>query len=311
MNHYNASQGSHGRQEPAQEPVKKRTKVREGSRIRLVVVDLDGTLLDASKVIRPHIKTMVSGMRKARVRFTIATGRFHKSAVRYAKELDLDTPIITSSGAQIVGTSGLKLSDLRLSVPLARKVIREAEETEGVLYAFFDDEALANRPSTFTPRYSRSLGVPIRLQKTLAARLNKSPIMLVLRFPDINQAREVRRIMQERLGDTVRVGSSMPYFVDFLHPQASKANAVVKLCDHLGIDTTEVLAIGDGENDLEMLKCAGIGALVSNAPEELKALVDYVSEGESTDGVIEIIERFVFERPRIGRISQVNVEEAQ
>ncbi|HHY37955.1 MAG TPA: HAD family phosphatase, partial [Clostridia bacterium] len=109
----------------------------------------------------------------------------------------------------------------------------------------------------------------------------------------------------------VRVGSSMPYFVDFLHPQASKANALARLCEHLGIDSTEVLAIGDGENDLEMLRRAGIGALVSNAPEDLKVLVDYVSEGESTDGVIEIIERFVFERPKAGRISQINIEEAQ
>ncbi|HHY37550.1 MAG TPA: HAD hydrolase family protein, partial [Clostridia bacterium] len=153
MNHHNTSLGPHG----PQELPKKRAKVRKGSCIRLVVVDLDGTLLDASKVIRPDIKMMVRDMRKAQVRFTIATGRFHKSAVRYARELDLDTPIITSSGAQIIDASGWTLSDLRLSVSSAYKVIHEAEKTEGVLYGFFEGEALVNRPSTFTPRYSRSL----------------------------------------------------------------------------------------------------------------------------------------------------------
>lgn len=293
------------------EPPKKQPVEPKAERIRLVVVDLDGTLLDASKVVRPRIKAMVHNMRKAGVRFTIATGRFYRSAVKYARELALDTPIITSSGAQITEASGLLRVDLKLPLYLARRVVREAEKTEGVLYAFFDDEALVNRPSTFTPRYSGSLGVPIRLERKLKARLSQRPIMLVLRFPDVTRAREVRRAMREWLGDAVRVGSSMPYFVDFLHPRASKANALAALCGYLGIDSREVLAIGDGENDLEMLEYAGIGALVSNAPSDLKCVADYVSDGESADGVIEIIERFVFGRSETGRISQIRVEEAQ
>lgn len=282
-----------------------------GRGIRLVAVDLDGTLIDSSKSICPEIKTLVDRLHLMGVRFTIATGRFHESAVKYAHELGLNTPIITSSGACIAAASGHVQCDLRIPFQVAKDIVRESEKTAGVLYAFSGNKVFVNKPSTFSPRYSKSLAVPIHLKRDLLAHMNQDPTMLVLRFPEPCHAKAVREKMRDLVGNKVRVISSMPYFVDFLHPGASKANALKALCASLGIDPEEVLAIGDGENDLEMLQWAGTGALVSNAPESIKDKADYVSQGESTEGVMEIVRRFVFERPDNGRISQENVEEAQ
>ncbi|MEW6080567.1 MAG: Cof-type HAD-IIB family hydrolase [Bacillota bacterium] len=263
--------------------------------VRLVVVDLDGTLLDRSKVLRDDVKATVARLRRAGVRFSIATGRTFPSAARYARELGLFEPIVAGSGAVIKSAlTGEELGCLVLPRDVATRVLEETRGLGVPTYVFTGERILADRPSSFSPLYARSLGHPIELSRDILREDLEEPVMIVLRTT-LARTKEIREEMARRFGNTVCVTSSAPFFVDFLHPMASKAAGVEAVARHLGIPRESVMAVGDGLNDMGMLKYAGIGVLVSNAPEDLWPGADYVTREPFTDGVLEAIRLFVEE----------------
>lgn len=237
------------------------------------------------------------------VRFSIATGRLFTSACTYARALGLDTPIIASSGAVIRDpASGAVLRDLRIDGETALRVLRDVKDAGEVVYLFVGDEIWANRWTESTERYSKGLGCAISVDPDLAGRCGRllrdlgeagQPTSIVIRTTP-EEARVLRGRFQSRYRERVRVTSSMPHFVDFLHPLASKRLALEHLATYLGLSGSEIMAIGDGENDLDMLEFAGIGVLVSNAPQSIQHLADFVTNAPFADGVAEAISRFVY-----------------
>lgn len=246
---------------------------------------------------------MIGSLASRGVRFSIATGRLFASARTYARALGLDTPIIASSGA-VIGdpASGAALRDLRIDGETALRVLRDVKDAGEVVYLFAGDQIWANRWTESTERYSKGLGCAISVDPDLAGRCRKilrdlgeagQPTSIVIRTSP-EEAHVLRARFQNRYRERVRVTSSMPHFVDFLHPLASKRLALEHLATYLGLSGSKIMAIGDGENDLDMLEFAGVGVLVSNAPEHIQHLADFVTSAPFADGVAEAISRFVY-----------------
>jgi hypothetical protein len=91
----------------------------------------------------------------------------------------------------------------------------------------------------------------------------------------------------------ITVSKSKPHFLEFAHIEATKGNALAFLAAHFGIKREEVIAVGDGYNDLDMLDYAGLGVVVANARDEIKKFADYVTSAPYGDGVVEVLEKFV------------------
>ncbi len=103
---------------------------------------------------------------------------------------------------------------------------------------------------------------------------------------------ETRRQLTALVGDRATVTQAVPEYIEVLPPGASKGRGVQMLLDDLGIAPHEMLAIGDGENDLEMLQMAGVGVAMGNAKTTVKAVADYVASDNNHSGVAEAIEKF-------------------
>lgn len=261
--------------------------------IRLVVADLDGTVLDKTKMVRPDLRDAVRSLRRRGVAFTIATGRVFASAARYALDLEIREPIIAANGAVVKNpVTGLELRDLRLPASVAREVLGLTRHLGAATYVFTGDRILVDRPSSFSPRYWRSLGHPITLSRDIMAEDLGEPTMIVV-YVGSHRASTLRQEFSQRLHGRAEVTSSMPYFIDFLHPLASKASGVELLAKHLGIPVGSIMAVGDGYNDVGMLRYAGVGVLVANAPGEIRNLADHITEAPATDGVLEALRTFV------------------
>jgi hydroxymethylpyrimidine pyrophosphatase-like HAD family hydrolase len=103
------------------------------------------------------------------------------------------------------------------------------------------------------------------------------------------------------MGDVARVTRSLDWFVEVVNPEVSKASALAMVADRLGIAQAEVCAIGDNTNDEDMVRWAGFGVAMGNAPAALKALATHVTGTVDEAGVAEVIERFVIgkEEPSI------------
>jgi len=127
----------------------------------------------------------------------------------------------------------------------------------------------------------------------LSAIAGRVPINKLNMHIDGGEIAAVRAELAARLGGRATLVQSLPVQLETLPPGASKGDGLRRLLADLGIDPRHVLAIGDGENDLEMLQLAGIGVAMANAPASVRAAADYVTASNDEDGVALAVERFV------------------
>jgi len=267
-------------------------RVMDAARLRLVVADLDGTLICAESDLSVAQEAVRRTLATGRA-FSIATGRIFASARSWALRLGIRHPIITDGGAVI----GCPLSGKRyrhLCIPRAAlgQVMCAIAGLGHQIYAFFGDEVYTNRDSEHRRRYEGILQQPIPPDPGLVRRLvdeGRAPTRILL-LVDPQEAPALRAHLQARLPRELRVTSSMPHYVDIQHHQASKGWALRQLAELMELTPEQVLAIGDGHYDMEMLEVAGVGALVGNAPAELHPHADMVARNCCAEGVLEILQ---------------------
>jgi Cof subfamily protein (haloacid dehalogenase superfamily) len=260
------------------------------STIDLVALDLDGTLLDPSEAISPASRAAIDACLAAGIRIVLVTGRGVETPAEIAHELRLNLPVICAHGAITKDFLANKVLG-HIPVPLiyAKPMIEFAEQNEldAAVYTRERFHRIAgSRRYMEDQRGPGWVDVP-----SFAQILREAPTFL--RFFGKESARAVR----ETFGD-LPVHFKFESWGDFeelavTSLEATKKNALVRLCDDLEIEAHSVLAIGDSRNDVPMLQWAGIGVAMANALPEVRRAVQYVTASNADDGVAKAIERFV------------------
>jgi hydroxymethylpyrimidine pyrophosphatase-like HAD family hydrolase len=116
-----------------------------------------------------------------------------------------------------------------------------------------------------------------------------------MKTPDDPLYAQAKQILKNECGSSLRVTTSGGRYVEIAHPQTTKRNAMETLCERLGINANQVMAIGDNFNDLEMLAACGFGVAVANSPSEVKAVCRFVCKHEAARGVVEVLMAIVRE----------------
>ena len=259
--------------------------------IKLVAIDLDGTLLDNDCKIAPKTKEAIRRVREKGIAVTLATGRMFYSTRPYAHDLGLNMPLVTYQGALVkVSGSGEVLYQRTVDADLAQQVVALAKE-KGVSVNFYvDDYVLVDKLTAECDTYSRKYNARFREVGDLRKFSHLSPLKLLI--IDYNEAAlnaleaECKRIF----GSTLHITKSMPEYLEFMHPEATKAAGLEAVVRHLGIKSEEVMAIGDSWNDLEMLEYAGFAVVMGNAKDAIKEKADYVTCSNEDNGVAEALE---------------------
>jgi len=263
------------------------------TRIRLVAIDLDGTLLDNDLAISFRAKQAIRRAREQGVQVTLATGRMYASAVVYAEELDLDVPLITYQGALVkTSRSGEVLYRRHVPLALARQVIMEARDRGFHVNVYLDDRLYVEAMTGRARDYARIARVPLHPVGDLVEFIREDPtkVLVVAEEQKLDAwARECR----EFFGQDLYITKSLPHFLEFLHPEATKGRGLTAVAQALGIPPAEIMAIGDSFNDLEMFKFAGLAVAMGNARREIREAADYVTLANDDDGVAEALEKFV------------------
>lgn len=261
---------------------------------RLVIVDLDGTLLDDRHCVDETVRRAVEAARERGAMFSIATGRIFPSARRVAAEAGVRCPMIAGGGAVIGTPAGAVLRRVCLSGEAARAILRAVGKgvQDQYRYAFVDDRILTDTPGEHAAKYSKALGVPVEVVGDLESCVSDSTTHIVLRMPP-EKAPGAVKSYAEAVGPVAKVVRTLPHLVEFVNPGVSKGEALHVLCRMLSVAPGDVLAVGDGESDIDMLAAAGTGVLVANAPGELKGRVRHVTRMPYAMGVLEAVERFL------------------
>jgi Cof subfamily protein (haloacid dehalogenase superfamily) len=262
--------------------------------IRLLAIDLDGTLVNHELEMNARDVAAVKAAAAAGVTVVLATGRMFKSSLRYAEPLGLTGPIINYQGAMVREiASGEVWYRCELTVPMQRRVLALAEPRDWHVNAYVDERVYTARARPEADLYARIAMVPYEVVGQLSkwVRQDSTKMVLVDLDPENVPARMAE--LTAWTGDVARVTRSLDWFVEVVNPQVSKARALAMVADRLGIAQAEVCAIGDNMNDEDMVSWAGFGVAMDNAPAALKKVAKYVTASIDEAGVAQVIERFV------------------
>ncbi len=268
-------------------------------RFRLIAADLDHTLLDENSKISARNKEAVQQAVSRGIKFTIATGRMFKTSVKYMDELglDCDWPLINYHGAMIKTARSEKVIMHR---PLENRIaIDVVEETcrMGLHVSMFIGDNLYVEEENEHTRYYRSLTSiepqPVGDLRAFLKQKQVNPTKLSVISKDGQIIDETELCLKECYGRELSILQSRPYFLEITDRKATKGQALRWLADQEGIRAEEIVAFGDGYNDLDMLDFAGLGVAVANAKPEVLKAAKLITSPHSEDGVAEIIEKYV------------------
>ncbi len=265
--------------------------------VRAVAMDLDGTVLD--ETFQPSARTTeaIASAEAAGIACLVATGRMFVSARRIAGTLGIRRPLVCYQGALVADpVSGEVLVHRPIEAPLAREILR-AMPTEHARHSnlYIDDELYVWEENEATRRYSQVSGVEMHIVGPLADWIER-PTTKIVTVGRPHEMDVLRDELQPLFGSRAFIAKSLPYFLEFAAPGVSKASGLALLADLLGFSPEQAVAVGDAENDREMLDWAGCGLAVANASDLLKGEADAVIPSVHDDGVAQLLEALVAAR---------------
>ena len=271
--------------------------------IELIALDIDGTLIGYDLEIGPRTRAAVRAARQRGVIVSLVTGRMVSSALRFARELELDAPIVGYQGAIIramPATDSRRLGKLYVHTPLRADVAREIVSwTRSVgldPHLNHLERFIVRSDDPRADDYSAFMGSNADLANDLLASIRHG-VSKVMAAGEPPLPTNVLAAARSRFAGRADVTVSHPRFIEFLAPGVSKGRGVRWLARRYGIKLGAVLAIGDQWNDLEMLLEVGHGAAMPTAPTEVQGVARYIAPPLREEGVASLIESLVLAPP--------------
>ncbi|WP_343553090.1 sugar-phosphatase [Pantoea sp.] len=266
--------------------------------IKLVAIDMDGTLLNPQHEITPAVKSAIARAHQKGVMVVLTTGRPFVGIQRYLMELDLVDEgqyCISYNGALVHrANDGECVAEITLGFDDYLYIEQLARDL-GVHFQAFDKSFLytPNKDiSEFTIHEASLTGIPVRYRSVEEMdRATRFPKLMMIDKPDLLDSAIQRLPQQAR--DNYTILKSAPYYLEILDSRVNKGQGVKMLADKLGLAREEVMSIGDQENDLAMIEYAGTGVAMGNAIESVKKIAQFITKTNMEDGVAHAIEELV------------------
>lgn len=268
----------------------------------LIAIDMDGTLLNGENKISPRNKEAINKAKSLGVNIVLSTGRLFASANEYADYLGLTTPIISCNGAFIAEQNKSNvIYDSALDKEVAKKVI-ELSERENIYYHFYDDEAfyLTEKNASldlfkeWTGESNIYHGIDFHTMSNPLKELEENQVR-VYKYIIVDDDKEKLLNFRNKISQLtgVEIASSWSNNIEIMNKGVTKGNGLKKLCKKYNIPCSKVIAIGDNENDISMLKEAGLAVAMENGDKIAKEHAHYITDTNENDGVAKVIEKFV------------------
>ena len=234
--------------------------------------------------------------RDAGLPFVIVTGRMYRSAKRYLDDLGLSGPIVCYQGAVVADAEGNFLRHVPIPLEPAREAIAAIVAGGHHLNVYVDDELYVSDVTPEARAYADFQDLPIHPVGDLLAWLDTPPTKLVaVGERHVMDALEIE--LKERFDRRLYISKSLPEFLELAAPGVTKAEGLAFAAELLGVDLSRIVAFGDGENDVELVRAVGYGVAVANAHERVLEAADFVCPRDRDEGVAQVLEAFLDWRP--------------
>ena len=263
---------------------------------KLLVVDLDGTLLTTGKTITEKNLQAIRDLTGQGHCFAFATGRPVQSALPLAREYGFDRLgsfyIIAYNGALLYDCAANRTIYTR---PMARSDVRlifdEAAKAKIHCHTYDKSHVISERETAMLKEYTRVIKMPPLVVEDAAAFLDVEPLKVICAdLYDRSRLEKFEQRIAPLIGNRLESVFSSDMLLEYNAAGADKGNGMLKLCKLLGVRPENTVAAGDQENDLALLRAAGLSCAMANGTEALKRQADYVTENDNDhDGIAEII----------------------
>lgn len=241
---------------------------------RLVVCDLDGTLLDTDHRLHPRSRQVIRHLRDRGVAVMLASGRHFQDIRRLSDQLRESGHLISSNGAAVHDGSGQPIQRTSIDPDSVGFLISDPLFDRVHINVYRSQDWLVERPEPALLRYHRESGFAYRVADL--GRMPRDDVLKVFYYGEHDHLRKLDSAILERFPDRLSTTFSIPQTLEVMASGVSKGAALTRVCSHLGITLDETIAFGDGMNDLEMLSIAGKGVLMGNADPRLDAALPHL-----------------------------------
>jgi Cof subfamily protein (haloacid dehalogenase superfamily) len=266
------------------------------SAVRLFAIDVDGTLLDSSHRLKTVVRDAVCRLAASDVQVVLATARGPQAVRDIVRQLDFSAWLIGFSGAWIGELDARSLepknvrSDERIPTAAARSVLSTAISHSVEPNVLTPDSW---RVRTLTPEILEECVIvnlqPVQTSQLVSSEDSPSKIMLISGLDQIGALKQIQESVQGVATGTF----SKPNYLEILPAGVNKAKALAKVAVGFGLELSEIAAIGDGPNDLEMLNEVGFAIAMGNASDHVKTAADLVVGSNDNAGVAEAVEKIL------------------
>jgi hypothetical protein len=243
------------------------------AKYRLLALDMDGTLLNDEQIITPTTVKWLQKAVDAGVHVCLSTGRAFTSAFPYAEQLGLETPMITVNGSE-VWRAPHEIYRRSLMDPMLVKQMYELAKEDDIWFWAYSTEKVHKQDNWDGDIVGREW----------------------LKFGYQTEDDELRHKLLLRLQDMggLEITNSSPHNLEINPLGVNKAAGIKEVCKLLGLDMSQVIAVGDSLNDLAAIQQSGLGVAMGNAQETVKEEADAVVASNNNDGIAEVIQKYIF-----------------
>jgi Cof subfamily protein (haloacid dehalogenase superfamily) len=270
--------------------------------IKLLIADVDGTLVTRSKALTPGTCDAVARLRAAGVDFTITSGRPPRGMAMLIAPLGLTAPVAAFNGGMYVKADlTTVLAQRTIPPPVARQAIDSLLQAGLDVWVYQGADWFISKPEV--PRVARersNVGFDPIVIPDLHAVLD-APVKIVGVSQDPALVARCEAELGARLGAEASAARSTPFYLDITHPEANKGMVVREASRLLRLPLEQIATIGDMDNDVPMLSIAGLGIAMGNASAEVRRVARHVTRSNEEEGFAYAVDSFILGEPPVAR----------
>lgn len=265
--------------------------------IRLIASDLDDTLLNANSDVNGRVVKALHAAMAVGCGIVLSSGRMLEAMLPLAKRLEVNAPMLLYNGAMAYDhNTGETIFADQLPYETALAIARLCEDAGYYLQVYPGKNYYCPRITEATKKYAWSIKVdpiPVNMPMVQWMEAHPSGMQKLLLIDTPEGADKAKAMLEAAFPTGASFAKSRPHYVEMSPEGVNKGAALLRLARHFGIERDEVMAFGDGQNDVEMLKAAGTGVCMENGCPEAKAVADRIAPSNLEDGVAQVIEEYL------------------
>lgn len=267
---------------------------------KLIAVDMDGTLLNSNgKISDENLSAVHEAIAKG-VKVVFTTGRGIKAIDSFIKEVKLSDKneyVITNNGVSMYKTNTLEcVRSHELNSEEIKEICELGKNLDAdiLIYDYATEGSIFLRDSKFIQFEIRHIGMPVNIIPDYYENITEeNKAFKILFVGDKEGIDSYIENIPDEIKSKYSVVRSLPNILEIFNKSCNKGTAVSELANMFNISREEVICIGDQQNDLEMIKYAGLGVAMGNAIDQVKEIADYITDTNDNNGVAKVIRKFV------------------